>query len=71
MTAGMAPITTLGAPRCAANAGQDGRLRREGQPHEKQRKVRAERDGVDAGHCAGRSPASSARRIDEDTGKPL
>jgi hypothetical protein len=26
--------------------GQDGRLRGEGQPHEKQRKVRAEGDGI-------------------------
>ena len=36
----------IGRAEMRGERGQDGRLRREGQPHEKQRKVRAERDGI-------------------------
>ena len=36
----------VGRAEMGGERGQDGRLRREGQPHEKQRKVRAERDGI-------------------------
>src|SRR6185295_14475345 len=70
MTAGMAPITTLGAPRCAANAGRMVDCDAKAKPTRNSAKSAPSATAL-CRTLRRASPASSARRIDEDTGKPL
>lgn len=70
ITAGMAPITTLGAPRCAANAGRMVDCEAKANPTRNSAKSAPSATAL-CRTLRRASAASSATRIDEDTGMPL